>query len=336
MLGNDRWLGNLRMLNQGSRLGFGMACCLGLIIGDGDMARWLGRQVVRYVMEMVGQVWSYAKRMMRREYEEVSAACGGVPVNLGSWQWFASVLQQIGRMVMARCLAGIDGHSLGPLGDNGGGGNSRRVFEGVLHFSCLFMGTPKEVYRAFMEKVKRTVFLDNLSPEVTAAVIKTALGQFGNVINVQFIPNYTGPRNIPKCALVELETAKQAQGIIQEMTNFPFMMSGMPRPVRASAAELEMFADHPKKPGLETRCHWVEPTDPDFEVVTELKDLVKKHALEASLLLKLELEEEEKVSKHQVEVLQSNYQKFEMIDNVVADKTLIHLASQYGMRMKDD
>ncbi|XP_043714731.1 uncharacterized protein LOC122663091 [Telopea speciosissima] len=219
------------------------------------------------------------------------------------------------------------------------------------------MGTPKEVYNTLEEKLKRTVFLDNLSPHVTAAVLKSALGQFVNVIEVQFIPNYMGPSNIPRCALVELETVKQAQSIVEEMTNYPFMMSGMPRPVRACVTQKEMF-DRPKKSGLDIRCRWADPMDPNFEVATKEKDLIKKHQAEASLLkkvklcipmhsrfltmknhvflLQLELEEEEKLMKHQYEVLQANYKKFEMIDSVVADKTLTCLASRYGMRMKDD
>ncbi|XP_043689490.1 uncharacterized protein LOC122640382 [Telopea speciosissima] len=197
------------------------------------------------------------------------------------------------------------------------------------------MGTPKEEYNALEEKLKRTVFLDNLSPQVTAAVLKSALGQFVNVIEVQFIPNYLGPSNIPRCALVELETVKQARSIVEEMTNYPFMMSGMPRPVRARITHKDMF-DRPKKSGLDVRCRWADPKDPYFEVATKEKDLIKKHEVEAYLLLKLELEEEEKLLKHQYEVLQANYKKFEMIDSVVVDKTLTCLASRYGMRMKDD
>ncbi|XP_042498557.1 uncharacterized protein LOC122076951 [Macadamia integrifolia] len=199
------------------------------------------------------------------------------------------------------------------------------------------MGTrEEEVYKAFEEKVKRTVCFDNLSPQVTAAVIKTALGQFGNVIEVQFIPNYMGPSNISRTALVEMETVKLARVIVEEMTNYTFMMSGMPRPVRARAAQKEMFADRPKTPGLGARCRWLDPKDPNFEVATKLKELTKKHAVEASHLLKLELDEEEKLMKHQHEVLQMNFKKFEMIESVVTDKTLTCLASRYGMRMKDD
>ncbi|GAU22789.1 hypothetical protein TSUD_142280 [Trifolium subterraneum] len=61
---------------------------------------------------------------------------------------------------------------------------------------------------------------DNMSPKVTEFVIRTALNRFATVRSVKFIPNYMGPTSLPQCALVELDSAKQ----------FPFMMSGMPRP----------------------------------------------------------------------------------------------------------
>lgn len=143
-------------------------------------------------------------------------------------------------------------------------------------------------YAAFKEKVKKTVYIDNLSPLATDAVMKTALNQFGNVVSVQFIPNYIGPSNMPAAALVEMETEKQAMKIIEETADFPFMISGMPRPVRAFAAEIEMFDDRPRKPGRTIQCRWLEENDPDFKVALEIKNLVKKHATEASYLLKVD------------------------------------------------
>nr|DAD24478.1 TPA_asm: hypothetical protein HUJ06_025942 [Nelumbo nucifera] len=152
------------------------------------------------------------------------------------------------------------------------------------------MGTPAhKEYAEFQEKVKRTVYVDNLSPQITEAVLKTALEQFGNVRDVQFIPNYTEANEIPQCALVEMETAKLAKAIIMEMTDYPFMLGGMPRPVRARAAEVEMFSDRPIKPGRKIQIRWMDPKDPDFEVAKKLKHLTKKHVAEASLLLKVDL-----------------------------------------------
>ncbi|KAF8398968.1 hypothetical protein HHK36_014833 [Tetracentron sinense] len=199
------------------------------------------------------------------------------------------------------------------------------------------MGTPEhKEYAAFEEKVRRTVYIDNLSTQVTEVVLKTALGQFGNVTNVQFIPNYTELRNIPQHALVEMETVKQAKSIVLEMTNYPFMMSGMPRPVRGRAAEMEMFGDRPIKPGRKIQCRWVGPQDPDFEVAKNLKRLTRRHAAEASSMLNHQLEDEEKLSKQQAEALKANYKKFEMIESIRLDGTLGRLARQYGFNVKDD
>ncbi|CAN6171573.1 unnamed protein product [Urochloa humidicola] len=88
-------------------------------------------------------------------------------------------------------------------------------------------------YKEFEEKVKRSVYLDNLSALVTDAVMMMALNQFGNVKNVNFLTNYTIPFDIPQAALVEMETEKDAEHVVNMLDEFPFMMSGMPRPVRA-------------------------------------------------------------------------------------------------------
>ncbi|BFG25233.1 hypothetical protein CerSpe_115080 [Prunus speciosa] len=203
-------------------------------------------------------------------------------------------------------------------------------------YTLWYMGTPEAEYAAFEEKVKRTVYLDNISPQVTDIVVRTALSQFGTVKNVQFIPDYFKSRNIAQCALVEMENPKQADAIVSEIAQFPFMMAGMPRPVRACPAKVEMFDDRPAKPGRNISCRWLEPNDPDFEMAQKLKRLTKKHAAEASSLLKQQLQEEENLAKQQNEALKANYKKYEMIDSVIADGTARHLAKRYKMRIADD
>lgn len=194
----------------------------------------------------------------------------------------------------------------------------------------------KKEYTAFEEKVRRTVYLDSLSPLVTESVIRTALDQFGSVTNVHFIPNYTEPKNTAQCALVEMDNEKQATEVIKTIATHPFMMSGMPRPVRARVAKVAMFDDRPVKPGRKITCRWLNTDDPDFEVAQKLKRLTRKHAAEASFLLKLQLEEEEKLAKQQMEALKANYKKFEMIENVIIDGTANCLADRYGMKFSDD
>lgn len=153
------------------------------------------------------------------------------------------------------------------------------------------MGTSAEAaeaeYAAFEEKVKRTVYIDNLSPHVSEPILKAALEQFGSVKSVQFISNYLGPRNMPKCALVEMEDPKEANFVLAELSQFCFMISGMPRPVMARSAKAEMFDDRPKKPGREITVRWLEPREPDFPVAMQLKHLAKKHNAEAAFMLEV-------------------------------------------------
>ncbi|GAV66333.1 RRM_1 domain-containing protein [Cephalotus follicularis] len=199
------------------------------------------------------------------------------------------------------------------------------------------MGSQAEAdYAAFEEKVRRTVYIDNLSPQVTESVVRTALDQFGTVKHVHFIPNYLGPRNLSQCALVEVEKADEAKSIVIQLSEHPFMMSGMPRPVRARAAEVEMFDDRPVKPGRRIYCRWLDESDPDFEVANKLKLTAKRHAAEASFLLSKQLEEEEKLAKQQAQALEANRKKYETIDNIMADGAVSRLARHYNIRISND
>lgn len=194
----------------------------------------------------------------------------------------------------------------------------------------------RKEYAEFEEKVTRTVFLGDLSHQVTSAVIETALGQFGNVVNVEFLPNYTIPYPIPACALVEMETAKQAEAVVADMSNYPFMMSGMPRPVRAQPAMAEMFSDRPSPPDRKIEVRWVEPSDPDYEVAMKSKELWEKQNSETLTLIKLRLEEEQKLAKQQEEALKAQYDKYEKVEGVMQDGTVPRLARKYGLNLSLD
>ena len=150
------------------------------------------------------------------------------------------------------------------------------------------MATPSTTnYDAFMEEVERTVYVDNISTQVTESVLRSALDQFGTVKKVQFIPNFTGPANIPQCALVEMDSSKQVTDVIAMINQFHFMISGMPRPVRARRAEPEMFENRPSRPNRKIQCRWLHPSDPEFETAKKMKRLTQKHAAEAAFLLKV-------------------------------------------------
>ncbi|KAL2935711.1 putative RNA-binding protein RbpD [Bienertia sinuspersici] len=198
------------------------------------------------------------------------------------------------------------------------------------------MGSEAEKeYAVFEQKVKRTVYLDNLSPQVTDAVIKTAFEQYGTVTNIHFIPNYIQPHYNGKFALVEMENEKQATAILNLLSSYPFMMSGMPRPVRGRPAKPEMFEDRPPKPGRKIQLYWLGPRDPEFEVAQQLKKLAKKHVAERSFLLKKQQEEEEKLSKQQAETLKGHYQKYEMMESTLTDGTSKRLSKYYGVNLID-
>lgn len=198
------------------------------------------------------------------------------------------------------------------------------------------MGTSsEEEYAAFLEKVKRTIYVDNLSPQVTETVIKTALNQFGDVKSVQFIPIYLEPKPVPQAALVEMANPKQARAIISEMGNYPFMVLGMPRPVRARAARMEMFDDRPRKPGRRILCSWLDPNDPDFEAAKKVKNAVRKHAAETSIVLKQQQEEEEQLANQQSEMLKAQFKKYELLNAVFEDGTVRDLGRRYDMRIAD-
>ncbi|XP_022636979.1 uncharacterized protein LOC106759836 isoform X3 [Vigna radiata var. radiata] len=203
------------------------------------------------------------------------------------------------------------------------------------------MESSAEEYSAFEQKVSRTVYFDNLSPQVTESVIRTALDQFATVKNVKFIPNYIGPSNLPQCALVELDSAKKVKEIVSMVGQYSFMMSGMPRPVRAQPAVMEMFDDRPIKPNRKIKVRWLKPGEPDFEVAKELKNLTRKHAAEIEFVRKvssflLQLDEEEKLAKQQEETLKVHYKKFKMIDGIMADKTAHRLARKYNLHVADE
>ncbi|CAL5398220.1 unnamed protein product [Camellia sinensis] len=199
--------------------------------------------------------------------------------------------------------------------------------------TCYFiMDSAEAEYAAFEEKVRRTVYIDNLSPQVTEAVLKTALNQFGNVDKVQFIPNYTQLNSLPHVALVEMENSKQAKQIVSEMGNFPFMMSGMPRPVRARAAEMEMFDDRPRKPGRSINFRWLDPQHPDFKVAKELKEVTRQHEAEALFALEQQLADEEKLAEQQSVTLKACHKKFELIEGVLNDGSADRLARRYNMK----
>uniref|UniRef100_A0A0D9WXD0 RRM domain-containing protein n=1 Tax=Leersia perrieri TaxID=77586 RepID=A0A0D9WXD0_9ORYZ len=190
-------------------------------------------------------------------------------------------------------------------------------------------------YQEFEEKVKRTVYLDCFSHQATEAVIKTALNQFGAIKEINFLVNYTIPFSIPQSALVIMETEKDAVAVVNMLNEFPFMMSGMPRPVRATRATAEMFNDRPRRPGSKSEFRWVSSTDADYHIVKKLKLMSRRHELENLALIKHELEEENFLAKHQEEILNCNQRKLEVVDSVMLSGKFNHLSHIYSVNVDE-
>uniref|UniRef100_A0ACD5YEE1 Uncharacterized protein n=1 Tax=Avena sativa TaxID=4498 RepID=A0ACD5YEE1_AVESA len=190
-------------------------------------------------------------------------------------------------------------------------------------------------YQEFKEKVKRTVYLDNLSPQATEAVIRAALSQFCTIRKVSFVVNYTIPYDIPQSAFVEMETEKDAEAVVSMLQGFPFMMSGMPRPVRAIHATAEMFNDRPRKPGSKLEFRWVRYPDRDYETIKKLKLLSRKHEVENFALIEHELEEEKLLAVKQQEDLNCNYKMMETMDSVLLSGMSSYISKIYNVSWND-
>ncbi|KAE8713193.1 glutamate-ammonia ligase isoform 2 [Hibiscus syriacus] len=154
------------------------------------------------------------------------------------------------------------------------------VITGVRKAEIEYYSRNKEAYKKLIHKLS---FGGKL---VTESVFRTALVQYG-LKSVEFIPNYLEPRNMPWCAKVDMDKEKQPEVVISTLSELPFMMSGMPRPVRDLLLCLRCFGDCPRKPGRQLHVHWLDPSDPNFEVANNLKQLVKKHVTGNPVMLKV-------------------------------------------------
>ncbi|EMS65978.1 Thaumatin-like protein [Triticum urartu] len=184
-------------------------------------------------------------------------------------------------------------------------------------------------YADFEARVKRTIYIDHLSPLVTSQVIKASLAQCANVVNTEFIENYTIQYEIPAAALVEVDNVSQAQAAVDLMNNFPFMIGGMPRPVRAVFAKPEMFPDRPRKPGLKIEFSWVKQGDPGYDGMNKLKGLMRRQEAENMALIKNQLEEEKELAAQQQETLGASSTKYDMLENLVNNGEITKLAQHY-------
>ncbi|KAF7092254.1 hypothetical protein CFC21_094760, partial [Triticum aestivum] len=191
-------------------------------------------------------------------------------------------------------------------------------------------------YADFEARVRRTIYIDHLSPLITAQVIKASLAQCANVVSTEFIQNYTIQYEIPAAALVEVDNVSQAQAAVDLMNNFPFMLGGMPRPVRAVFAKPDMFPDRPRKPGLKIEFSWVKQGDPGYDGMNKLKGLARRQEAENMALIKNQLEEEKELAAQQQETLEASNSKYDMLEKLMTDGDITKLAQHYKVKLGDD
>uniref|UniRef100_A0A0D3F8P8 RRM domain-containing protein n=2 Tax=Oryza TaxID=4527 RepID=A0A0D3F8P8_9ORYZ len=194
----------------------------------------------------------------------------------------------------------------------------------------------KKGYADFEERVKRTIYIDHLSPQVTSSVIEAAISQCARVVNVDFIVNYTIPYDIPSAALVELDDEIQAKAAIDLMNNFPFIIGGKPRPVRAIYAKHEMFQDRPPRPGIKKEFRWVKQEDGiEYEGMNKLRLLARRQETENMALIKNLLEEDKDLAQQQQELLDGIYKKYCILDSDVMND-IKNLSRRYGVNLAGD
>uniref|UniRef100_A0A0E0GAZ2 RRM domain-containing protein n=1 Tax=Oryza nivara TaxID=4536 RepID=A0A0E0GAZ2_ORYNI len=230
---------------------------------------------------------------------------------------------------------------LGAIEEGGGGDTGGGKGDIGEEFASLLLPSyptedAKKGYADFEERVKRTIYIDHLSPQVTSSVIEAAISQCARVVNVDFIVNYTIPYDIPSAALVELDDEIQAKAAIDLMNNFPFIIGGKPRPVRAIYAKHEMFQDRPPCPGIKKEFQWVKQEDGiEYEGMNKLRLLARRQETENMALIKNLLEEDKDLAKQQQELLDGIYKKYCILDSDVMND-IKNLSRRYGVNLAGD
>lgn len=185
----------------------------------------------------------------------------------------------------------------------------------------------------FDERVRRSVVLEEVTPHVNIPMIQTALGQFGTVVSVDILANPLESKLAAKRAIVEMESQKDAAYALKEIQEHPFMIKGVPRPVRATAAVHTLFPERPRKGSLSKLAwEWVEPGHPDFAAANELKRMAKRHAAESAYLMQQLRKDEEKLAQEQEEKVKENIKKLDEIINCAKDNTIQRLSRYYGLK----
>eukprot|EP00270_Netrium_digitus_P020541 TRINITY_DN8502_c0_g1_i1.p1 TRINITY_DN8502_c0_g1~~TRINITY_DN8502_c0_g1_i1.p1 ORF type:complete len:206 (+),score=84.76 TRINITY_DN8502_c0_g1_i1:92-709(+) len=189
-----------------------------------------------------------------------------------------------------------------------------------------------EEERQYLEKVSRTVFIDNISPGAKDSVVQAGVEQFGNVRSLtrMDVAEAVGAGHM----LVDMMSAEEAQQFVIQLEERLFMLGGLPRPARASMAVEEMMErKNPTRQPL--RLIAVGKTEMDEVGSSSSKAriaklwyrlLIRQHE-EKKLLHKVQQEEMERLAKQQEELMKRHVQRLEMLESVgdTASKLLLQL-----------
>ncbi|KAG9444015.1 hypothetical protein H6P81_015355 [Aristolochia fimbriata] len=186
----------------------------------------------------------------------------------------------------------------------------------------------EQEYAKFLEKVSRTLYIDNLGFRVTKAMIRSGLDQFGKVVGVEILPEDNLSTSL--CVLVEMATEKDAESVIEAARELPLLIGGMPRPVRVLPAEPEMFEDRPVPPGQKIEFRWVYPGEPEFVSGGAYKEILDRHEREAEMLMQLQQEEELKLLRKQNQSLRDIVKTHDTLES--AKRETKKLADAYGLK----
>jgi hypothetical protein len=130
------------------------------------------------------------------------------------------------------------------------------------------------MHRLFQEKLHRSFLLDEVTPQATVPMIRTALGQFGHVLSVDILADPLRSKFCGRRVVVEMASPREALRAVKEIQEHPFMIKGVPRPVRALMASPTMFPDRPRKAPANAALNgasgskpfkWVKKGDPDWD-----------------------------------------------------------------------
>ncbi|XP_024387620.1 ASI1-immunoprecipitated protein 1 isoform X1 [Physcomitrium patens] len=146
--------------------------------------------------------------------------------------------------------------------------------------------------------VPRCLFIDSVSPAVTANVLVAALDQFVDVEAVKLLKSPLTQTQQSGLAIVAVANLTQAKVLKNVMGDSLFMIGGLPRSARCHFVKEAMLMDHPFRIN---KCvlRFVNKDDDDATFAFAKRRKFERHDLEASCLLQAQKQREEDLASQQ-------------------------------------